>query len=398
MNLQSKTRDWSSLFSNRIVQARTSFIREILKVTADPEVISFAGGLPSPELFPVEAIAEASSAVLSENGQAALQYTTTEGYGPLREWIVQRYHQRFGLEVSTDEILITTGSQQALDLLGKTLVNPGDGLLIEKPGYLGAIQSFSLYEPRFLGVKSGTEGLDANHLEAVASRFAGKLLYTVPNFQNPSGSCQSLELRERIAQLSERMGFVIIEDDPYGELRYRGKEQPSLRKWIPDAVLLGSFSKIIAPGFRLGWICAPRELIRKLTIAKQAADLHSDIFAQRVLHRYLQDNNLESHLKRLRQSYGAKAGAMVSAFRKHLPEGFRCNDPEGGMFLWAELPESLDASELIKRALEHKVAFVPGFAFYCDQGGSHAMRLNFTGSSLEAIELGMARLAASVSH
>ncbi|MFA5265762.1 MAG: PLP-dependent aminotransferase family protein, partial [Opitutaceae bacterium] len=265
--------DLKTMFSRRIAGVRTSFIREILKVTGNPEVISFAGGLPSPELFPIAEIAEVTAKVLKDQGRLALQYSTTEGFLPLREWIADRYHDRFGLSISPEEILITTGSQQGLDLLGKVFINPGDDVLIERPGYLGAIQAFSLYEPHFVGIESSDDGISPQSLEHALQSKPAKLLYTVPNFQNPSGATYSAEVRAAVAEAAARHGFILVEDDPYGELRYRGQSDPPIRSLLAPCVMLGSFSKIVAPGLRLGWIAAQRDVIRSLVVAKQAADL-----------------------------------------------------------------------------------------------------------------------------
>lgn len=387
--------DWNTRFSHRTSRVKKSFIREILKVTENPAVISFAGGLPSPELFPVEEMAEAAAGVLANNGRNALQYSTTEGFLPLREWIAARYEQRFGLQVSPEEILITTGSQQGLDLLGKIFINPGDRIFIERPGYLGAIQSFSIYEPYFVGVTGGENGVACDELEAKLAQGAGKLMYTVPNFQNPSGVTYSRETRERVAEIAIRNGLPLVEDDPYGELRYRGKELPPIRQFGAASILLGSFSKLVAPGLRVGWVCAPRDVINKLVVAKQATDLHTDIFAQRLLHRYLSSCDLDAHLARLRQVYGQRIDAMHAAFGKYMPEGARCNYPEGGMFLWATLPEGTSSFDLFEKAAAHQVAFVPGAAFYVDDGGANTMRLNFTNTATDRIEEGMRRLAAA---
>lgn len=390
--------DWNSRFALRTQRVKKSFIREILKVTENPAVISFAGGLPSPELFPVEEMAEAAAWVLAENGRSALQYSTTEGFLPLREWIANRYFQRFGLRVSPDEIVITTGSQQCLDLLGKILINPGDRLIIERPGYLGAIQAFSIYEPSFVGVPTGETGVSCPDLDATLAEAPGKLMYTVPNFQNPSGISYDLETRRGVAEIAQRHGLIVVEDDPYGELRYRGKELPPIREFGASSILLGSFSKLVAPGLRVGWLCAPREVIQKVTVAKQATDLHTDIFAQRILHRYLTTANLDAHLAKLREVYGRRIDAMHAAFQKYMPATATCNYPEGGMFLWSTLPDNVSAFDLFEKAAAHQVAFVPGAPFYVDDGGKNTMRLNFTNTDIPRIEEGMRRLASAMAE
>jgi 2-aminoadipate transaminase len=395
---QNADRDWTPLLARRMGEVKTSFIREILKVTENPEVISFAGGLPSPDLFPTEELADLAAEVLRKNGREALQYSTTEGYRPLREWICQRYAERFGLAVDPDEILITTGSQQGLDLLAKVFLNAGDTMAIERPGYLGAIQAFSVYQPVFAGIELTETGLDPAAFQAAVRERPVKMLYTVPNFQNPSGRTYAAEVRRVVAETARDAGVVLIEDDPYGELRYRGADLPPLRRFYPGSILLGSFSKIVAPGLRLGWVSAPRAVIRQLVVVKQAADLHTNIFAQRLLHRYLLGGGLGAHVARLRTVYGRRAAAMVAALRRHLPAGASCNDPDGGMFLWATLPEGVAARTLFDGAIRRKVAFVPGAAFYVGAGGERSMRLNFTNTDEARIDEGMRRLAEAVAE
>lgn len=385
-------------FAHRTTCVKTSFIREILKVTENPAVISFAGGLPSPDLFPVDEVAEAAQAVLTGQGRAALQYSTTEGFLPLREWIAQRYASRFGLGVSPEEILVTTGSQQGLDLIAKVFIDPGSPVLVEQPGYLGALQAFSVYEPEFAPLAAGEEGPDPAAIEAALEPGRVRLFYTVPNFQNPSGACFSLAARKAAARASAEAGTALVEDDPYGELRYAGTELPPLKSFNPSTLMLGSFSKVVAPGLRLGWICAPREVIRKLVVMKQAADLHTDIFAQRLLHRYLSTTDFTAHLARLRAVYGKRAAAMVDGFRATMPAGTHCNRPEGGMFLWATLPKGVSSRALFEKAAAREVAFVPGTAFHFDGGGDSAMRLNFTNTPEDRIAEGLRRLASAVNE
>ena len=383
-------------FARRTTGVRTSFIREILKVTENPAVISFAGGLPSPELFPVDEVAEAARAVLADHGRAALQYSTTEGFLPLREWIARRYAGRFGLEVSPEEILVTTGSQQGLDLIAKVFIDPGSPVLVEQPGYLGALQAFSVYEPEFVPLPSGAEGPEPAAISEALRRGDIRLFYTVPNFQNPTGACFSAEARHAAAEGAAATGATLVEDDPYGELRYAGSELPPLRRIHPSTLMLGSFSKVVAPGLRLGWVCAPREVIRRLVVMKQAADLHTDIFSQRLLHRYLSTTDFEAHLGRLRSVYGRRCAAMVDGFRSVMPAGAHCNRPDGGMFLWATLPEGVSSRALFDRAAAREVAFVPGTAFHIDGGGDSSMRLNFTNTPEDRIAEGLHRLAGAL--
>lgn len=381
-------------FASRISKAPKSFIREILKVTDQPEIISFAGGLPLPDLFPHRQMQEAATAVLASQGPAALQYSTTEGYPPLREWIAARYKTRHGLRVEPDDLLITTGSQQALDLAAKVFIDPGDTVLLERPGYLGAIQSFSLFEPRFAGVDLLSDGPDIEALAELLATREVKLFYCVPTFQNPSGLSYSLEKRKAVAELLAGAGTILLEDNPYGELRFAGTDNPPLTSFAPSdrALLLGSFSKIVAPGLRVGWVMAPPALREKLVLAKQAADLHTSTLTQRILHRYLQDNDLELHLNEIRERYGQHCRLMIEAIERHFPSQVHCTHPQGGMFLWAALPEEYDAMELFDLAIKEKVAFVPGSPFYADGQGKNTFRLNFSNASPDRIEEGVARI------
>ncbi len=380
------------IFSDRIADVPRSFIREILNVTLDDTVISFAGGLPNRTLFPVEALARAAARVFAEAGGDALQYSNTEGFGPLRAFISERY-RRQGLEIPAERILITTGSQQGLDLLGKILLNDGDEVLIEEPGYIGAIQAFSVYRPRFRPVPVGDEGMDVGVLEAVLRGSAPKLAYTVPNFQNPSGISYTAANRERVAGLLAGSRTLLVEDNPYGELRFSGQAAPSFMQLLPEqTVLLGSFSKTVVPAFRLGWIAPPPRLMDKLITAKQAADLHTDAFAQRLLHRYLCDNDLDAHIARITETYGRQRDAMVAAIDRHLPSGVRITHPDGGMFLWATLPEGMSALALFERALARKVVFVPGDPFYVGRTHVNTLRLNFSCAGEAEIAEGIRRL------
>ncbi len=382
-----------SQYASRVNTIRTSFIREILKVTEDPNVISFAGGLPNPRFFPVEAIAKAASDVLAGVDTSVLQYSTTEGYQPLRAYIAQRYHQKKGLTVSADEILITNGSQQGLDLLGKVFIDKGDAVAIERPAYLGAIQAFSLYEPQFYAVPLLNDGMDTDGLRDVLDKHSVKLFHTVINFQNPSGISYSQSKGEELAKLFGQYGTMVIEDDPYGELRFMGTPPSSLRNWLGGkAILLGSFSKTIAPGLRLGWVCAKREIMDKLVIAKQASDLHSNTLCQRIVHQYLLNNDADRHIATIVAAYKKQSDTMVAAIEAYFPATVSFTRPEGGMFLWVTLPERLSALELFEHAIRENVAFVPGTPFFVDGGGLNSMRLNFSNADEERIEEGIRRL------
>ncbi|WP_035250469.1 PLP-dependent aminotransferase family protein [Desulfocurvus vexinensis] len=379
-------------FAARMGSVHRSFIREILKVTADPEVISFAGGLPNPGLFPMRELAEAAAQVIGQEGRSTLQYSTTEGHAPLREWIAARYRERKGLDVGADDILVTTGSQQALDLMGKVLIDKGDRVLMEAPGYLGAIQAFSVFQPEFRTVPLEDDGPD---LEVLARELAGgvKAFYAVTNFQNPSGLTYGPAKRRAVADLLAGTDVFFAEDDPYGELRFEGQDQPPVYALRPEnSVLTGSFSKVCAPGFRIGWIVARGPLRDALVRVKQASDLHTSTVTQRIVHRYLETNDLDAHIARIRQCYGEQCRAMQEAAARHLPPEVRLTRAEGGMFLWAVMPEGYSSMELFERAIRCKVAFVPGRPFYVDGSGDNTMRLNYTNSEPERIEEGMRRL------
>ncbi len=380
-------------FATRMGKVKKSFIREILKVAGDPEIISFAGGLPNPALFPVDNMRAACVKVLDESARALLQYQTSEGHGPLREFIARRYRERWGFDASADEVLVTSGSQQALDLIGKIFIDAGDRVVLERPGYLGAIQALGIYEPEFVQVELEDDGMDTARLAETLAERRPKFIYTVPNFQNPSGVSYSRERREEVARLAVDSGCYIIEDDPYGELRFRGESVPPIRLWAgANCIMTGSFSKTVAPGLRVGWVYAPREVIDKLLIAKQAADLHSDSLSQRVLYQYLADNDIDEHIAVIRDAYGRQRNAMVAAVKEHCPPDVKCTEPEGGMFLWMTLPKGLDSHALFDKAVAAKVAFVPGTPFYTDGGGANTMRLNYSNSDEEKIHEGIKRL------
>lgn len=384
------------VFSDRILNTQKSFIREILKVAQSPEIISFAGGLPNPGFFPADMIAEASFAALKENGPEILQYTTTEGYLPLRELIAKRYEKR-GLKVSPEEILITNGSQQGLDLIGKVFLNKGDKIVMERPGYLGAIQAFGLFEPEFIPVDLKCSGIDVDMLEDTLKQDNIKLIYSVTNFQNPSGTTYSLETRKQVAKLIEGSDTIFIEDDAYGELRFIGDDIPPVKSLCSEnTILLGSFSKIVSPGLRLGWICAGKEIMDRLVTAKQASDLHSNHLSQWIVQRFLSENDVDLHIKRIREAYGRQRDVMVQCLKTCFSQDVGYTKPEGGMFLWLTLPKGMSSMELFNVALEKRVAFVPGIPFYVDGGGVNTLRLNYTNSDEDKITEGMKKLADSI--
>lgn len=387
------------IFADRITDVPRSFIREILKVALDPGVISFAGGLPNRSLFPVAALQAATEQVLATQAGDVLQYAGSEGYQPLREYIAARYRETKGLEIPVENILITNGSQQGLDLLGKTLLNDGDPVVIEEPGYLGAIQAFSLYRPAFQPVPVSAAGMDAERLRSVMFGYRPKLIYTVPNFQNPSGVSYPEPNRHEVAEAVAGTGALLIEDDPYGDLRFSGRPGVSFKTLLPDnTVMLGSFSKCIVPGLRLGWIVAPDDLVEKLVTVKQATDLHTSHFTQSIVHRYLMDNDLDAHVRLISDTYGRQCRAMQAGIREYFPANVECTEPEGGMFLWAALPDGLAAVDLFDLAVTEKVVFVPGDPFYVDGRRSNAMRLNFSCADEATIHLGMQRLGGAISR
>ncbi len=380
-------------FADRMAKPHRSFVTEILKVAEDPEIISFAGGLPNPRFFPVRELAEATARVMAQDGQSILQYSTTQGYLPLREYIAQRYRLKTGLQVSAEEILITNGSQQGFDLLGKVFLNRGDGIILERPAYHGAIQAFGMYQPAFETVPLLEDGIDTELLARACQIPGIKFLYTVPNFQNPSGLSYSDARRGEVARLMYRHGIMLIEDDPYGELRFTGKHLPTMRSYLESALLLGTFSKTVAPGLRLGWVCADREVIEQLSYAKQATDFHSSYFAQRVLYQYLIDNDFDAHIAVLTGAYREQAEAMLSAIAAYFPPEVRYTRPEGGMFIFATLPDGLSALELFDLTAQEKVAFVPGQAFHpYGDGGDNCLRLSYSTLDGETIQEGIRRL------
>lgn len=387
-------------FAARMEHVHRSFIREILKVTGDPSVISFAGGLPNPDLFPTREIAEAAAGVIGSEGGQTLQYSTTEGHPPLRRFIARRYAKRFGLDVDPEDVLITTGSQQALDIIAKVFIDPDSPVVVERPGYLGAIQAFSVFGPRFRAVDLEDDGPDLDALEralGAGTSDPARVYYAVTNFQNPSGLTYGPDKRRAVADLLADAETLFVEDDPYGELRFSGDHQPPVFALRPEnSLLLGTFSKIAAPGFRVGWIVARGTNRDKLVVAKQAADLHTSTVCQRILSRWLETCDLDAHIERIRENYGTQARAMVDALARHMPPEVRFTRPEGGMFCWAALPEGSSAMDLFELAIKQKVAFVPGRAFYTDGTGGHTMRLNFSNSDPERIEEGMARLGRCV--
>ena len=396
---------WEQRYAQRVQRIQGSAIRELLKVTEIPGAISLAGGLPAGELFPLEQIAAVTQRILTQQGQQALQYGPTEGYTPLRELLAQRLTQE-GITTSLDNILITSGSQQGLDLLGKLLVNPGAPLLVESPTYMGALQAFNPYEPEYIAIRSDNEGIVIDELEPALQRNP-RCMYVLPSFQNPSGVTFTLERRQQLIELAGRYEVPIIEDDPYSQLRYEGEPLPSLlsleharqqrngqgdQPYQGNVILLNTFSKMLVPGLRIAWIVAPAEVIRKLTLIKQGVDLHTAGLNQMIAYELTRAGFLEEHLPAIRKLYHERRDAMLAALTEYFPDNVSWTRPQGGLFLWVTVPENIDTALLLKDALEYRIAFVPGAAFHANGSGANTMRLNFSNVNAEQIEEGIRRL------
>ena len=373
---------WKNRYAQRTQRMGRSVIRELLKYTQQPDLISFAGGLPAPELFPIAEAQAAACRVLTDGGVEALQYGPTEGFVPLRQFIVDRM-ARYGIRAKAENVVITNGSQQALDLIGKLLLNPGDRILVEEPTYLGALQAWNAYQAEYISVPSDDDGLRTELLEA-ALRVGPKFMYVLPNFQNPGGTTLPLERRLEVVRLSNKYGIPVVEDDPYGALRFEGEHLPPLVALDSDfqtnagsngrgymegnVVYLGTFSKTLAPGLRLGWVVAPVEIIDQLVMAKQGVDLHTATFNQMLAWELVKDGFMDEHVRVIRRVYGERRDVMLAALERYFPEGCSWTHPEGGLFLWARVPEWIDTAELLKEAVQARVAYVPGFAFYAEPG------------------------------
>ncbi|MFI5116497.1 MAG: PLP-dependent aminotransferase family protein [Terriglobales bacterium] len=400
---------WAHRYAQRTKTAKSSIIRELLKLTQRPEVISFAGGLPAPEIFPVERFREACQQVLTTNPSIALQYGPTEGYRPLRELIVA-HMARYGILATVDNILITSGSQQALDLIAKLLINRGDRILVESPTYLGALQAFDLMGAEYVTVPIDDDGLQTAEMDR-ALRSGPKFMYILPNFQNPGGTTLSRSRRDELVLLSDKYGIPIIEDDPYGQLRYEGEHIPPLvvldrtnllrdnGYLLGNVIYLSTFSKVLAPGLRLGWIVAPPDVITHLVQLKQSTDLHTSSFTQMVAYEVARDGFMEEHVKLIRRVYKERRDAMLEALHDYFPPEVSWTHPHGGLFLWVTLPPGIDTMKLLDTALRQDVAFVPGEPFFPSgqETGSH-MRLNFSNARPEQIREGIRRLSIAVAH
>lgn len=382
-----------NLCSNGIRATPPSFVRGILKAASDPGVISFAGGLPNPISFPQEELLQSMERIVKIYGSSVFQYSVTAGLPELRQYIADRYNRIFGLSLTIDNVMITTGSQQALDLIGKVLLDKGDGIIVEKPTYLAAIQAFSMQQPVFYPVELTEEGMNLEQLEA-ALQNPVKFIYTIPNFQNPTGLTYSAGNRREIGELLKGRDVVLIEDDPYGELRFDGERLPYIGAGkLPGSILLGTFSKTVTPGMRTGFIISEnRELLKYISIAKEAGDLHTNIFSQYLIWDYLNNNDLDMHIAKIKALYQKQAQAMMNAMDRYFPSTVKYTKPHGGMFLWVTLPEGVSAMSLFPKALEKKVAFVPGDPFYIGVENANTMRLNYTNADCETIEEGIHRL------
>jgi 2-aminoadipate transaminase len=393
---------WDHRYAQRTQRMASSAVRELLKLTEKSDIISFAGGLPAPDVFPVEEFAAACERVLHEQGAYALQYGTTEGYRPLREMIA-RHTGRYGINITPDNVMITSGSQQALDLIGKVFINRGDRVLVEEPTYLGALQAWSAYGAEYVTVAMDEDGMMPDALES-ALRSGPKFIYVLPNFQNPTGVTLSLERRMKLIELADRYGVPIIEDDPYGQLRYEGEHIKSVVTldnefrqngdpgYRGNVIYLSTFSKTLAPGIRLAWVIAPPEVIRKLVQAKQGADLHTSTFNQMVAYEVAHGGFLDRHIWLIRRVYGERRNLMLDAMEEFFPKEVTWTHPKGGLFLWGMMPDNMSSAEALKRAIEQNVAFVPGAPFYALGGGGNTMRINFSFATPDKMLIGIERL------
>ena len=394
---------WDERYALRTDNIGSSAIRELLKLTSLPDVISFAGGLPASDLFPIEKFKEAADIVLTEMGHTALQYGTTEGYQPLREMIA-RNATKYGIQISSDNVLITSGSQQALDLLGRIFINRGDRVLVESPTYLGAIQAWNAYGVKYVTIPFDDDGMQTALLES-RLRTGIKFIYVLPNFQNPTGVTLSRKRRKELVDKADSSFVLSRQDDPYGQLRYEGEhilpvvviDDEMRAKEVPiysgNVIYTSTFSKILAPGLRLAWVVAPTEVIKKLVQAKQGCDLHTSTFTQYIAYQVANNPWMKTHIRVIRKTYKERRDIMIQALEQYMPEGVRWTKPKGGLFLWVTLPEKIDTGAIFKLAVEARVAFVPGGSFHPLGGGENTMRLNFSNAKPELIMEGIKRLA-----
>ena len=386
-------------YSKRVPADGTDAVGAILQAAADPKIISFAGGLPAPELFPVKEMKAAVDKVFEEHGQEAMQYGAAKGVTALREVIQQHVKEKEDVDSELDNVLVTTGSEQALDLVGKAFVDPGDTVLVEQPTYLCALDVFRSYGANFASVEMDEDGMKMDALEeALKANPNTKLIYTVPNFQNPTGRTMTEERRKQLAELAEKYDVYVLEDNPYGEIRFAGQHVPAVKSFDKSGHVLymSTFSKTLAPGFRLGWLVADEDVVNKLTVLKQSADLHTDNLAQFAVAQFFADNDVDAHVKEISALYGKRKDLMLEGIKKYFPEGVKYTDPEGGMFLWVEVPGVDDTVQLFKECLEHDVAFVPGDPFFAGEVQPGAFRLNYSNMKEDQIEVGLKRLGAAL--
>lgn len=385
---------WEGRLARRTHRMESSVIRELLKLTTQPDIISFAGGLPAPELFPIQEFQEACKQVLIHHGESALQYSPTEGFLPLKRYLAE-VMSKYGIWVETENILMLSGSQQGLDLVGKLFVDADSCIISSRPTYLGGLQAWNAYEAHYCTVRMDSDGMQVEEIPTIlAAGHQPRFIYVLPNFHNPAGTTLSLERRHRLVEIAREHDLIVVEDDPYGELRFESEDLPPLFRLAPErTIYLSTFSKTLAPGIRLAWIVAPKPIIRRFVQAKQGADLHTGTFVQMVANDICQRGVLRQHVSRIREVYRERRDAMVEALEEYMPAGVRWTRPMGGLFLWVRTPEGIDTREFLHRATEAKVAYVPGFAFYPEgEGGAHAMRLNFSNAKPDLIRTGIERL------
>lgn len=385
-------------YSTKVPTSDTDAVGDLLRVAANPEIISFAGGLPAPELFPVEKIQAAANQVFQEKGMTALQYGSSKGIPELRKIVAERLKQD-GITVNEEQIMISTGSQQVLDLTSKMFINEGDTVIVEQPTYLCALDVFKSYGANLVSVEMDEDGMKLDMLEeALQTNPNTKLIYTIPTFQNPTGRTLSLERRKKLAQLAVEYDVLVLEDNPYGAVRFEGEALPAVRSFdeTGHVIYTSTFSKILAPGLRLGWVAAPLELINKYTIMKQSVDLHSDQLAQYIVATFFKNNDIDEHIAKITALYKERKDLMMAAIKKYFPKTVSYSQPEGGMFIWMEVPGITDTQELFDRCIQNNVAFVPGEPFYCDEVVPGTFRLNYSNMPEEQIELGMKRLAQAI--
>ncbi len=392
-------KDLNKRFSQIAGHMKRSAIRELLKLTQQPDIISFAGGLPSPDSFPIEDLKTIMVKVLQEEGPQSLQYGTTEGDIRLRELLIKRYRKE-GLHLSMDNLVISTASQQGLDLISRIFINPGDVVICGSPSYLGGLSAFSAYGARIIGIPFDKEGMRADELHSVLSelkeeKITPRFIYMIPDFQNPAGITATETRRREILELAHTFDVLILEDSPYREVRFEGDPQPMMQTLDPSGqvITLGTFSKIFVPGFRIGWVVAHKDIVEKFVMAKQTADLCTPTFLQKVAAEYLASGHFEKNLKKIVDSYREKRDLMIEGFREYMPEGVTWTEPEGGLFLFMTLPSWMNAEKLLRKALIHKVAFVAGNVFFSDNGGKNTIRINFSYASKEENKEGVIRLA-----